>query len=212
MKRLLAITLLMLWAAAAWAGPGVVSVPLLSSPPDVDGDLSDEAWKQASVVRGFVPARQAKPEIASPLTPMRVCHDSEAIYLAFECQEPRLEHLVAGQPERDYAMNLCDSISLYFDLGQRWEDDTYIEIAHDCTTVYHDSYARDHGWDGAWTCETGRTPDAWTAEFRIPFADIRAALQPGDIWVPIHALHSEPIAAIAERARELSPAPKSTPG
>lgn len=28
-------------------------------------------------------------------------------------------------------------------------------------------------------------------------------LEPGDIWVPIHTLHSAPIAEIAERSREL---------
>lgn len=36
-------------------------------------------------------------------------------------------------------------------------------------------------------------------------------LVPGDIWVPIHLLHSEPIPEVAERSRELGSVPKPTP-
>jgi len=182
MTRACCIALLILWAAAACAGPCVVSAPLLPSAPVIDGDLSDPAWRQAGVVPGFVTARQADPEIASPLTTMRVGYTEQALYLAFECAEPNLHRLVAAPPERDYAMNKADSVSLYFDFAPQWNDERYIEIAHDCGDVYHDSYARDHDWTGAWTCKTGRTPDAWTVEFCIPFDDVRAVLAGGDAW------------------------------
>jgi len=182
MKRLLCVALLLLPCAAAWAGPCVVGAPLLPSAPKIDGDLSDAAWQQAAVVRGFVVAGKPNPEVASPLTTMRVGYTKQALYVAFECDEPRLDRLVAAKPERDYAMGKADSVSLYFVFGPQWRDEHYIEIACDCTGVQHDSYERDHSWNGAWKCATGRTQSAWTVEFEIPFADVRYTLKGGDAW------------------------------
>ena len=71
--------------------------------------------------------------------------------------------------------------------------------------TFYDSDRRNDVWAVSGPTYTDGT--GWNWEKRD--VDLLVA---GDIWVPIHTLHSEPIAAIAERARELSPAPKSTPG
>jgi hypothetical protein len=55
-------------------------------PPKLDGDLSDAAWKTAGVADAFRRNEQRR-ELSKWRTTVRVAHDAERLYLAFECLE-----------------------------------------------------------------------------------------------------------------------------
>ena len=50
--------------------------------------------------------------------------------------------------------------------------------------TFFDDFQRNSDYDGVWEVRTQMTDEGWTAEFRIPFSQMRFGLAPGDevVW------------------------------
>jgi hypothetical protein len=78
------------------------SCPLAKAAPEVDGDLTDQAWKTAPAV---VLRRVSDGALPERLTVAMMCRDEKNLYIAFRCEDPdiwsdfrrRDEHLWNGE-------------------------------------------------------------------------------------------------------------------
>src|SRR5690349_21225118 len=165
----------------------------------VDGRLSDAAWSTADVVTDFVQQRPSPGAPASERTEVRVLFDAQALYIAMRLIDAHPDSIIAPLGRRDY--------------------DGYGDWAHVLIDSYHDrrpafhfavnpagtrrdgmisndaEWQEDVSWDAVWDAATSRDSLGWTAEFRIPLAQLRfdrcsaagptvVALNPGDSSPP----------------------------
>ncbi len=159
---------------------------LTSVPPALDGRLDDRCWADATPTGDFY-LRHGDGDVPSQETLVRVCYDASHLYVAFECFEDDMGSLSAAIAQRD-----AD------DLG---EDDMAVvalDTYHDgrssyvfaCTPLgtekdFHTSEcgrSSDVGWDAVWSVATGREADRWTAEFAIPFSELRYSAGEDMTW------------------------------
>ena len=163
-------------APAIRAGGGeAVAVATRSTAPRVDGKLDDPVWAGATPTRSF---RQRDPEEGAEgtePTEVRVLYDDEALFVgvrAFDSRPDRITAPLARRdetPPSDWIGILIDS---YFDRR------TAFEFVVNPAGVKQDTYHYNDGeldptWDAIWQVGVTRDGEGWTAEFRIPWSQLR---------------------------------------
>ena len=99
MKFRVVLWVVMLSTAAAAQTPAFFDPPALEKrrnieatrvtvPPDIDGDLDDEAWKSAVVTGDFVQVEPKQGEKATHKSVIRLVFDEKALYVSGELEQP----------------------------------------------------------------------------------------------------------------------------
>ena len=170
--------------------------PLIGETPEIDGDLSDDFWKNAAAVEGLsLLAADGNP---SRDTVVRIAAGPDALYVAFECTETEIEKLDAEESGDDKRIMGDDNIMLwispdrmyrrFYQFGTNPGDGTL-----DARGTYETYEIGDapgdrreyelRFWDPDWRRATARTDDGWTAEFAIPYKAIETERPAsGDVW------------------------------
>lgn len=129
----------------------------LAVPPKLDGILDERLWEKAPMVsmNDYLGAP------ATTETTVKICHDSENIYLGFECSDP-------GQAE-----GRGDSIEIFIDLlglGEPFYQFVFDAGGKKSNYRHSVSGLHDWGWQADWQVATKMGRDRWTAEVAIPLA------------------------------------------
>jgi hypothetical protein len=143
--------------------------------PVVDGRLDDAVWSRAEAAGDFV---QLSPEPGAPATQRteaRIAYDDAAIYVAVRAYDSRPDSIVGQLARRDADIH-SDWVHIGFD--------SY----HDRRTAYvfgvnprgvkgdaflYDDGQDDGNWNAVWDAAAQVDSLGWTAEFRIPFSQLR---------------------------------------
>lgn len=146
-----------------------------STPIDLDGQLTDPAWSAAPAITDF---RQRGPDRGAPAserTEARVLFDDQAVYIAVWAYDREPAEIVAPLSRRD-ELRGSDRVGIHIDswLDRRTGFGFFVSPAG----VKLDEYVSndnqfDLSWDATWSVATARTSEGWTAEFRIPFSQLR---------------------------------------
>lgn len=157
----------------------------VSTPPQLNGDLSDPAWQQAEPLTDF---RQSNTgERPADQTEVRLLYTDDALYIAFTCHESTPEKQVIRQTERDSAVWTDDSVEVFVNtdgLGY-----PYYHLVANAAGVRYDAassaeHPMDASWNGEWQVRTKRGSDRWIAELRVPFATLGIGEAPaGRMWL-----------------------------
>jgi hypothetical protein len=161
--------------------------------PTLDGVLDDEAWKGATPLT-LVDSLDGRP--TQFRTTVRMVWDDEALYVAFDCEDPDVWGTFTKRDEPLYTQEVVE-IFLDADADGR----TYDEIEVSPHNVVFDAYfpARRQGMELSWDSglqsavkvagtldDAGDRDQGWTVEMRIPFARLHAVPhippRPGDRW------------------------------
>jgi len=164
-----------------------------ATPPKIDGVLDDPAWKSATPLT-LVDSLDGRP--TQLRTTARLTWDDEALYVAFECEDPDVWGTFR---KRDDPIYTQEAVEIFIDADG--DGKTYDEIEVSPHNVVFDAYfpARRQGMDLSWDSGlqsavkvNGTVDDAsdrdqgWTVEMRIPLARLhsvpRLPPQPGDRW------------------------------
>jgi hypothetical protein len=151
--------------------------------PRLDGRDDDVVWAVAPVTDDF---RQFSPGEGQPArfrTAFRVAYDDRTLYVFVRAYDPRPDSLVALLSRRD-VRTPSEWIKVVVD-GYRDRRTGLQFIVNPAgvkrdATVYSD-VNEDIAWDGVWDVATQVDGEGWTAEFAIPFSQIR--FNPGDAQV-----------------------------
>ena len=181
------ITTLLAFASAENVERRQIVAVRVQTPPKIDGILSDSVWEEAQPSEGFI---QSKPDMGEPMnqqTAIRIIYDDENIYLGIQCYDSEPEKVIGTEMRRDH-----EGV---------WEINDYVRFVldtyHDLRSAYYfgtnplgaqvDSRVTENGnfhmnWDAVWDCAATRHSQGWSAEFSIPFRQLRYPDKEKHVW------------------------------
>jgi hypothetical protein len=163
--------------AAQTPAPGrVLNAARAAAAPRVDGNLDEAAWAAAEPATGFTESYPTPGAPARLATEARVLYTDDALYVGMRMSDPRPDSIAAQLGRRD-------ATGLYSDWAQVMVDSyddrrTAFSFGVNPRGVKRDVYlfndaSEDFGWDAVWEVATRVDSAGWTAEFRIPFSQLR---------------------------------------
>ena len=164
--------------------PVIGAVRLRGEVPRIDGVPDDAAWAQAPRAIEFTQFDPHPGEPATERTEARVLYGEDAIYVAFWAFDSAPDSVVGQLTRRDqpsYSDYVAVQIDSYFD--RRTAFDFQINPEGVKSDVFRfDDTNEDPGWDAVWDGAAVRTADGWTAEFRIPYSQLRFREDAEQTW------------------------------
>lgn len=164
----------------------VIRARKVTTPPAVDGRLNDEAWAAADVGTGLT---QRDPDNGQPMTEatrVQVAYDDRYLYVAVTALDDDAASISAGLGRRD-EMPQTDLVAISFD--PRHDHLTgYMFMTNpsgwQSDSSYFDDTNQDRDYNAVWDVRTAITDSGWTAEYRVPFSQMRffASPQPQQVW------------------------------
>ena len=175
---LLAALLALPAQAAAQAHQGAPETPSVritraTSAIRVDGRLDDDAWAAARPVTTFTQVDPDEGRPVSEATEARIVYDDEALYVGIRAFDRGKVSTRLGR--RD--MELGDSDWFGVVVDSYHDHQTAFSFDVNPSGVRRDATKTDQGddlsWDAVWEAEAERDSAGWTAEYRIPFSQLR---------------------------------------
>ncbi len=156
---------------------GAVAMAVRAAPaaPRIDGVLDDPVWQRALPLSGFT---QVDPDEGSPATEdteVRVLYGADAFFIGVRAYDSRPDQIAAQLSRRD-ANTPSDLVGIIIDSyhDRRSAFEFSVNPLGVKLDVYHfNNQDFDVSWDAVWEVKTQRDSLGWTAEFRIPFSQLR---------------------------------------
>lgn len=154
-------------------------------PLAVDGRLDEAIWTEAQPGTDFRQAQPKPGENALQKTEIRVLYDDDALYIGARMLDDRGAAGVRSQLMRrdQYASN-SDVIEVIFDTYHNHIGRTIFAVAPSGAKRDEGQATEfaDPSWDPVWEVKTNIDSTGWTAEFRIPFSQLRFARDSVQSW------------------------------
>ncbi len=151
----------------------ILSVSRVETPPQIDGLIEDDCWKNIQPVSGFFQYDPFNGEEASEETLVWAVYDQKYIYFAFLMRDSDPEKIWAElTPRNEYENN--DSITLILDTYN--DKRTSIEFAVNPRGVQKNSV------ETIWRSGAVLRSDGWSAEMAIPFKSLRFSTEEHQVW------------------------------
>lgn len=160
-----------------------VVIPKFSIAPKIDGNLEDEAWKQAAVFKDFYQTSPGDNTMPSKPTVVYMGYDSKNLYVAFKCfdEKDKIRSTFAKRDDVFGEDNVRIWLDTYNDERRAYvigfnpfgiqQDGIYIEGKGTdySTDIVMESKGVIHDW-------------GWAVEARIPFSSLRYEAGKGRLW------------------------------
>jgi hypothetical protein len=151
-------------------------VPRAASPPVIDGRLDDAVWRDALVLELRYETRPAENAPAPVRTRALLAYDAEALYVAFDAEDPDPSQIRANLRDRDKVTDddLVGIVLDTFDDHRRAVDFIVNPLGVQLDT-FEDDIARteDVSWDAIWE-SAGRIDErGYVVEIAIPMRALR---------------------------------------
>lgn len=145
--------------------------------PKLDGLLDDPIWRTATAISGFVQRDPNEGKPGTEPTEVRVAYTDDALWIAVRAGDSRAGEISALLSRRD-VWSPSDEVTVMVDSYH--DRRTAYAFTVNAAGVKRDSYYyadgdRDDGWDAVWDAKVSVDAQGWSAEFRIPFSQIRFA-------------------------------------
>lgn len=167
------------------AGKEIRALRVSKTPPRIDGRLDDAVWQEAESIRDFVQIEPDNMQPATERTRVQIAYDDRFIYIAVRCFARDPSTISAGLGRRD---SFPQSDRIMIDVDPRHDHQTAYVFQTNPSGVQGDmmrfddtSISRDY--DAVWEVRTQIDSEKWTAEFQIPFSQMRFDAPPEDaVW------------------------------
>ena len=158
---------------------------IAKAPPKLDGVLDDSCWAEAGRVDDLLVHLRPAEHDAPRRTEIRACADRDALYLAFDCEEPDADRIVAKGVGRDGNIWRDDTVEMFLDTNR--DGRSFYQIALNAKGTLFDQDTGVPGlpgesWTGPIDVGTKIWQGRWTAEVRIGFVGLRLAEAAGRTW------------------------------
>ena len=158
----------------------------IETPPKIDGKLDDVCWQNSATTGELLQFEPESGEPATQPTTIYVAYDANNLYVAFECFKNDMSKLSANLTRRDSFFFSDDHVEVLIDtfldgrncyafalnpLGTQTDRRLINEGSNRRTGQSMIGTAI--SWDCDWQGQASEGTDKWTAEFAIPFAELR---------------------------------------
>jgi hypothetical protein len=167
-------------------GAATRTVPFLTATrvdarPVIDGRIVEPQWAGAAVATDFTQREPNPGRAAAQRTEARVLYDDEALYVALRMFDAAPDSIVAQLGRRD---NEVYSDWAYVGLDSYFDRRTGFIFGINPRGVMmdlliHNDTEEDPSWDAVWEGAAQRDDAGWSAEFRIPFSQLRFSTERG---------------------------------
>lgn len=148
---------------------------VVSSAARASGEVGEDVWIKAPATAGF---RQRDPDEGgepSQRTEFRVAYDATTLYVKVRAFDREPDKIITYLTRRDED-SPCDW--LYILIDSYHDRRTAYEFGVNPSGVKRDRYwfndsNNDDSWDAVWDVSVSRDAQGWSAEFRIPFSQLR---------------------------------------
>ena len=164
-------------AASATGTPAPADTPPVrtTSAIRVTNGLNDDVWRDAASAADFLQREPNEGAAPSQRTEFRVAYDASRLYVrvrAFDTDPGKIAGYLTRRDEDSPSDWIHVMIDSYHDRR------TAYEFAVNPAGVKADRYwfndtNDDRSWDAVWDVSVSRDASGWTAEFRIPFSQLR---------------------------------------
>jgi hypothetical protein len=155
----------------------MAAIPIVEGDPPIvlDGDLGDPAWLQATPIDSFLQREPLEGAPATLRTEARVVFNANAIYIAVRAFDSEPDRIIGFLTRRDDESS-SDWVHVLIDSYH--DRRTAYQFGVNPVGVKQDSYwfndsNSDDSWDAIWDVMSRRDEQGWSAEFRIPFSQLR---------------------------------------
>ncbi len=149
----------------------------IREPIEVDGDLSEPAWKRAPDASSLIQFKPEKDKRDPFSTTIKILYDHAFLYLGFRCFDPQPDKIEARVSERDKDLRNDDSVYVLIDTGPDQDHFLYFGLnllgARLDGRVSLDGQNADVAWDGSWRAASQRTDFGWSAEMAIGLTSLQ---------------------------------------
>lgn len=170
--------------------PGTDTVPILPATRvadahiTIDGAMEEAAWREASVATRFTQFEPDEGEPATQRTEARVLYGAAALFVFMRAHDTSASE-IAGQLTRRDQQSYSDLLGVVVD--SYFDRRTAFQFAVNPVGVKQDVYrfddtGEDAGWDAVWDVATARDEEGWSAEFRIPYSQLRFRNREEQTW------------------------------
>ena len=156
-----------------------------TGPINVDGKLNEPSWAAAVPSGDFT---QSYPKVgAKPTDPteVRVLYDDDALYVGVRMFDARPDSIAAQLARRDvtgiYSDWLHVMVDSYRDRRTSFRFSVNPRGVQKDVLEYDDNKGEDLNWDAVWEVATSVDSIGWTAEYRIPFSQLRFGSVPSGV-------------------------------
>ena len=156
------------------------------TPPRIDGDLNDEIWQRAPAIEDMVQNDPNNMQPPTERTTVKVAYDDRTVYVAVMNFMRDKARVTTALGRRDTNPR-SDSIKITFDprhdhLTAYTFDANPSGVQGDM--MWYDDTRMSTDYDAVWDVRTQLHDDGWSAEFRIPFSQLRFTITPGEavVW------------------------------
>ena len=150
----------------------------------IDGAMEEEAWGAAAVATRFTQFEPDEGEPATQRTEARVLYGATALFVFMRAHDTSPGEIASQLTRRDqqsYSDLLGVVIDSYFD--RRTAFQFVVNPAGVKQDMYRfDDTSEDTGWDAVWDAATTRDAGGWSAEFRIPYSQLRFRDREEQTW------------------------------
>src|SRR4051812_47832341 len=179
MLRLLLIYVTLTFYAISVAGQSkTIAAFKVTKPPVIDGDLNDEAWKEAPVATDFIQFFPSYGIPASVKSSVKIIYDNNAIYIgAYLYDDPvNIRKQITSRDGEQ--LQDVDYFSVFFDTYNDQQNGfqflvTTQNVQTDVKLTGNSSPGfgefGDRTWDAVWLSKTKITNDGWIVEMMIPY-------------------------------------------
>lgn len=156
----------------------------INSPPQVDGILDEEVWRNGSWLDDFTQHEPYNGRKASQRTEFCILFDEDNMFVGIKAFDTSPDSIVNRLTRRDNIDG--DIVAVIFD------------SFHDLRTGFlfgtsssgvkfdqmftEDGEREDPSWDPNWWVRTSINDEGWVAEMKIPFSQVRFEKNSGDVW------------------------------
>lgn len=162
----------------------VVKAIRLNDQVIVDGVLSESVWKNGHGVEKFCQRDPIEGSEPSEKTEVRVAYDENAIYIGARMHDSAPDSIIAQLARRDARVN-SDYIAFFIDPYYDRRSGYYFGLTAAGTmldgVLMNDDWD-DDSWDGVWDGKAHIDKDGWSAEFRIPYSQLRFHNKDKYVW------------------------------
>ncbi len=152
----------------------------------IDGRIDEAAWAAATPITELVQSSPDEGKPPSQKTEIRILYDATALYVGARMFDSLgAKGVRSALARRDQVMNgnnnvTSDRIALVFDTFRDKNSRNWFELNPD--GVKGDHQNGDPSYDPVWEGATKIDSLGWTAEFRIPFSQLRFSRAEDQIW------------------------------
>lgn len=155
-----------------------------AAPPIIDGREDDDIWRTIqprSDFQEFSPREGGEPRFR---TEFKAAYDDRNLYVFVRAYDPHPDSIMTALTRRDVrgpSDQLKIMVDSYHDLRSGYEFAVNpLGVKRDYA-MYND-HDEDGSWDGVWEAGTRIDSLGWTAEFRIPFSQLRYGNSPDHVF------------------------------